>query len=326
MATASNSAHSGQHETAVADIPVPQFSPFKTVVQTLLPYYYTVSSPLATSNIIASATTFRLNSVYDCMSTAPQVITAGTGTDSDMAVDTADSIPNQPKLRSYWANIYNFYSVTKCRYKVRVWMSQNDTQGELNVYLYHHDSHNPPVSSSAGQFIPHHYRKYHPGVVWKTIGVDATYPVSSKTTMPNLTMDSAVGNSQLIHPFNSPMPGGTTTTTLTSSAQTLACSGSFYSNTVTFEGDWTPGCIPSIVADDQHQQAWTPKALTPALGQFLTVMVQPSDRARANGSTPQYWFEVELVYETQWRDMSSTLKYPQPDLSFYGNKFWDQYN
>lgn len=291
--TQGNNPHKAGQETPVDNIPVTRFHPFDDTTQVYMPYYtglvLTPSIVLGTPPQPTGAFTLRLNSIQDIvMSTANVSINNNKAGQTATTADIADNQPNQPKCRDFYSRLYNFYSVVRTKVKIKAFYVGGNPFHEYNVYCYVHDADAPPGSSNGTEtvMVPHHFRKFHPGCIYKTLRPGA------------MIYNGSTGNYAQAEP---------------------------YASTISFDIDWKPGCIPGVVAQDEFQNAWTAYGQTPALMQHLSVIVQPTDRmvtfkdnnainAGAGGICPPVYFEVEVGLTVQLKDLKPTLKYADPTL------------
>jgi hypothetical protein len=164
-AAAAGSAHGVQHgETAVEPIPtrVSLRKPWPETVQVVMPYYKILpSQTLSTTSGIANA--WRLNSIYDC-----ETITTYSA-DPAAVADVADATINLPMWRNYWMTFYQYWSVVKTTWRIRLRCPNLSSVEEQTAYLYFHGLQRPPLQTTAGGYIYHEHRIQHPGVIWKHI-------------------------------------------------------------------------------------------------------------------------------------------------------------
>lgn len=291
-------------ETTPVDKGFSKFELFPRTQQVYMPYFnHAILQPFG-GGVKYSAMTFRLNSIEDCLMTSANVSVAG-NKDSQYAgsVDVTDATLNQPKLRAFYRDLYNYYSVLRSRVKIRGFLVSDNPYHEFTVYVYLHGARAPPatIKSDSNVSIPDHYRKHHPGMMYKRV-----------RTGPTLVSGNGAAG--------------------------LSRQQEGYQSEFSFDIDWTPGCIPGLVADDEHQQAWTLMSQTPKLMQHLTVFIQPSDRMMLSalhmGAFPtaelaKIHMTTEIGYHVECHDLNSRAQYIQPglkigDLVNTGSNIYDQ--
>lgn len=161
--TANPAKHGG--ETQLANINYTIYRPYPSTNQVLMPFYKT-----GTASVVASGgynyIGFRLNSIFDTVFTPSQPTNDGTTDGGNAAaVDAADGAGSRehPFMRDFWKNIYNYYAVVQCNYKITFIMDSKVDRGELTIYEYKHGQQGPPLLNSAGAVLAHRYRQRHPG-------------------------------------------------------------------------------------------------------------------------------------------------------------------
>lgn len=149
-------------ETGVDPVNFEHLRPFPDTNNVIMPYV----SRSANSFSIAATTTatgqnsigIRLNSIYDCITTA-----VGFTADPTPAADTADATVNKPMLMDYWMSLYRYWTVTKTTYKVSFWLQTQDNTAELSIWCYHNGQQQPPLVDDSGtpQIVPDYMRQTH---------------------------------------------------------------------------------------------------------------------------------------------------------------------
>lgn len=162
MGTGSGSGnHHGHGETPVERIPYSRWSPFNETQQALLTYH-AFKGTTNLSDTTAVGWSYRLNSIYDCES----IITYAA--DPAPVADVADATINTPKMRAYWISLYQYWTVTKCTWRVRIFPKAGQVTQQMTCYIYFHGLQHPPLVDGGGN-VHHEYRRKHPGVIWKHI-------------------------------------------------------------------------------------------------------------------------------------------------------------
>ena len=143
------------HETPTDPVYNVIMKPFRRTQNVILPYRSNASIDV-TYAANSKHTTFRLNSIYDIVYASTFVANPNPG------VGAADGTPNQkPMLYEYWKKFYQYYSVTKVDYTIKIW---TDTKKNtiLSVWTYHHGKQCPPLNNSGGKAVPDYMRRIHP--------------------------------------------------------------------------------------------------------------------------------------------------------------------
>lgn len=178
-------------ETSVDRVGEQKLRPFHDTQDVIMPYAFTTP---ATASISASTSStgqysfgFRLNSIYDCLTTT-------TFTDNPAAAaDTADGTVQKPLMHGYWTNIYTYWTVTRAEYKVEIWSPTKSDSGECSIWCYHNGLQQPPLLDNSGtpQIVPDMIRKMHKHCHMKRI---RPHPASSTTfhEMDNLVTFTGV--------------------------------------------------------------------------------------------------------------------------------------
>lgn len=167
-ASAPGGSRMGQHgETAIDMWKNARLTPFPKTQNTILPYYrVTGGALLATQNEQGLHTfTIRLNSIFDCLTVRSYVA------DPAAAADTADGTIQCPIMRDFWIQVYDYWTVISCHYKVRFWSVDADAQ-EIEIFEYKHGAQFPPTVNANGTTGPLIWRKnrmMHPNMRFKTL-------------------------------------------------------------------------------------------------------------------------------------------------------------
>lgn len=176
IATNSGASTNMQGETPVDHLPTLKYQIFKPVEQVYMKWrkQHAWTTAAGATSTAVKHDTFRLTSIYDIQTVygfVDPVIPAK---------DTADATVNTPHMRAYWMSFYNYWTVTKVHYKIKVWVQTKDISGELYAYVYKHGQQHPPIRDYlTDTYIKHEVRKHHPDMEYKKF---KTMPTSSVTS------------------------------------------------------------------------------------------------------------------------------------------------
>nr|QTE03782.1 MAG: capsid protein [Grus japonensis parvo-like hybrid virus] len=160
----------GQHgETAIDNWKNAKLTPFPKTTNAIMPYYQQGSVTLAATQDQAAVGTFtiRLNSIYDSLTNRTYAA------NPTAAADAADGTIQCPIMRDFWQQIYDYWTVISCSYKVRFW-SNNTGLDELEIFEYKHGMQFPPTvnaNGTTGGLIWRKHRMMHPNMRFKTMKI-----------------------------------------------------------------------------------------------------------------------------------------------------------
>lgn len=163
----------GSHsETGIDAWKNAKLRPFPMTQNAILPYYANSSGLLTTVQTEAGMFTFtiRLNSIWDVLTSRTHV------EDPAVTADSADASVNVPIMRNYWIQLYQYWTVIRCEYKVRFWTEDRGHQ-ELEIFEYKHGLQTPPVvngSGTTGGLLWRKYRMMHPRMRFKSMQLRPT--------------------------------------------------------------------------------------------------------------------------------------------------------
>lgn len=249
--------------------PVPK-NPYRDTQNTILLYRKsgTIPDGSMTTDGATSANVrrlcFRLNSIYDILDG-----TQDTHLDATPTADTSDTATNIeiPCWRTYWASLYNYWSVIGCRYRVRFYTVTALDKAAFSIWTYHHGKDPPPLSYS-GVRIPDWFRENYHRHCHKNIHA---LPATKETG--NLTRKTVI------------------------------------------HGGYKPGSIQHTVLEDEVAQVWHKVTEVPPMAEKCTMIISPTDEALltvvGNGSV-QVYYDLEIEYATQWKDLKSTYDWVIP--------------
>lgn len=158
----------GSHsETSIDPWKHAKLRPFPMTQNTILPYYANGSGTILTTQDQASQFSFtiRLNSIWDCLTTRTHAENPA------VAPDSADGSVQVPIMRQFWIQLYDYWTVVDCYYKVRFWTEDRGHQ-ELEIFEYKHGLQTPPVvngSGTTGGLLWRKYRMMHPRMRFQTM-------------------------------------------------------------------------------------------------------------------------------------------------------------
>lgn len=144
----------GVGETPIDPIPVARFNPFPNTINAILPYFRKYGST-SVATTACSARTYRLNSIYDVETSSTYAAVDPT----TVVADTADGTLNTPYMRDFWKSIYQYWSVVKSEWKVRIRADTQTNDDSLMAYRYLHGIQRPPTTVSSGANTVHHQLK-----------------------------------------------------------------------------------------------------------------------------------------------------------------------
>lgn len=155
MATGVGGPKNKTHETPTDSVYDVIMKPFRRTQNVILPYR-SLASTEVTFAANSKHTTFRLNSIYDIVYGTTFVANPIPG------IGAPDGTPNQkPMLYEYWKKFYQYYSVTKVDYKIKIWTNTKKNQ-ILSVWTYHHGKQCPPLVNAGAKAVPDYMRRIHP--------------------------------------------------------------------------------------------------------------------------------------------------------------------
>ncbi|KAF0683641.1 Aste57867_24313 [Aphanomyces stellatus] len=129
------------------------------------PQYKNVIMPFSFKHVLslnatypAKALTFRLNSIFDCISTFQ------TTSDPLPTADTNDAVQQTVMYSNLWSQLYRYWTVYKTTDKITATSLTNSGTGyrEWDLWTYHHGAQHPPLGGTATTTIPSFYRRTHP--------------------------------------------------------------------------------------------------------------------------------------------------------------------
>ena len=260
----------GKNETAIDPFGSIFRKPFHRTVTVSMPYqqHGTFAATLDTPN--AYALTYRLNSIYDIQSNdfSFTAVTSGAPT-----ADTSDASPQTAMYRSYWADLYKYWTVVAAKYTLMVWLEDAPTSGQGNerkgvtVFQYEHGRQGPPLYTSTGPnvLVPGFYREQHPNMK------------ESKTLTAKNAYTDRIG----------------------------------WDDKIEFTGYYTPGAIDHQVIEDEYAQTWHKVTEVPPTEEMVTFVFQKPDLLLGLSVDLKYCFDCEYI--VQWKDLAWKHDYVTPD-------------
>ena len=285
---ASNNNMVKNQETELVDLGYAIYRPFKDTTQVLMPLHgaYTWSFTSAITSAGAAKLKIRLNSINDCFSI--NFLTANTN--ATPGADTQSGTLTNPQMRTYWSNIYRYFSVVGCKYKITF---REDTRSinssQMMVYEYLHGQQDPPIVDGGGtNLVTHDWRQHHPNCRFKALNASAGYTPVLAFDSANATVDQ-YGVSPSIENINH--------------------------NTVQFTGLWKPGTIKHEVLEDQFQETWTLFSAAPKQHEYLTYILTHSPYGHLNEGHLGRVF-IDMQYIVQLKDLDYKYQYLADNYSF----------
>ena len=132
-----------------------------------------------------AAFTYRLNSINDTFTAYNYSANPNPST-----ADTIDAAANVPTMRNFWSTVYQYYTVTRSRFLLRIRTNNQVTAmplDELDVFMHMHGVQRPPDFDSTSAPIPWHYRKYFPHTVMKKLRAKPTTLANTEDHWLNFT-------------------------------------------------------------------------------------------------------------------------------------------
>lgn len=265
-------------ETEVDQLNYAIYRPFPATHQVLMPLHFDLS--LTNNSGQANRVKFRLNSIYDCVSTT----FTSNYTNPAPATDQGDANYYRPQMRKWWQTFYRYYTVIACKYRITIIMDSRSTSpGQLMFYAYKHGQQDPPIYDGNNQLMPHKYRMHHPNVEFKAINTNGGYDVQK---IYETTGDA-------------PADQWATTPYIPNSLN----------NTIEFTGKWRPGDIDHEVLEDQYSETWTIFGKTPTNHEYLTILYQEGRYKGVGLNNVAFRMFIDMEYIVQLKDLDVKYQY-----------------
>lgn len=245
---------------------------------------------------------FRMTSPYD-----PFVGKAGTDMNVGAGVSSADNVQNEatdPYNKQGWqtawyrfyAQMYRYYSVLACRYKVTI---ENLSHEPFLVHQMYVNDNNPPIQASN-----------HDMMIWQGVNTHYITPHGVWLGGGSINQNEVTGDNfddDTMDPI-----------TLNSSGALAAIQNKNGSSISVFAGEYRPGQYDHEIHLDEAVSTWTRTNANPTLREALFLRVKPRDSATApaagNASTygrPLTWnIRVEIEYLCEFKELDSRLRWP----------------
>ncbi|MFM6618003.1 MAG: hypothetical protein ACKPIH_24630 [Microcystis panniformis] len=295
LRTAQRMGSGSGEETPISPFDFVQVGIPKTIT-TKLPYYTIkkdVSIATGTGSSSVLAYSWRMNSIYD-IETSP-AYTAIDPLAGPPSADTADATVNLPKWRTYFSNLYNYWTVLSVDYHIRIrCTTATADNGIFAVFLYRHGLQAPPTMDTATTpaVIPWEWKKLHAGAAWKLGGTQPINQIFGKTTQTwNLAPTP-------------PVP----TSNIDTTGNFAGESSRFKNNWVEFSGTYKPGTIDHDVIEDELQQVWHRMTEVPPTRECFTIHILRHPASDDTALTFQV--EADFMYLTQFKDLKAIYQYP----------------
>jgi len=279
-----------------------QIDPFKNVTRGP-PHTDTASLPLHRRAIIESTASekyleydldFRLNSIYDCIRDST---TVDLNTDAGALYvfkPTAESGQTQPMWRTYYSDIYQYYTVIGARWRL---MIENMSTRPIYVHTIYRGSMYPP------QGVDRKYMRYWPDS--KEYRLEALAKIVQADGYTD--RDWVAGAPPTI------------------SGATENAVGVKASNVLTIGDQWKPGQVTREIRDDTEAKIWTAMTASPSLEENLVIRISPEDNndqrtgvqsARGVGDVHAHFrfrYELDIEYLVQFKDTYIQVRYQTSD-------------
>ena len=262
-----------------------------------LPFYSRATVTVDASNkMLEYDLDFRLNSIYDIVadSTTVDVNSDASGV-LNILKPTGDGGAQQPMWRSFYSNIYKYYSVLACRWHIKV---QNLSTRPIYMYSIYRNSTYPP------QGVDRRYMQFWPGTRCHRIAPLAKIV----STAGNLSTDNIAGAAPAL-----------------ADASQNALSGGG-KDVISVGDQWYPGKINREIRDDTEAKTWIEMESRPSLIENLVLRWVPEDQGTTNrngiisdrGTSNvhahfKFRYELNIEYLVQFKDQVIQIKYPVTD-------------
>jgi hypothetical protein len=159
-------------ETPISPFQHPQLRPFPMTKNAILPYYAQSSLTLSATQTDTGAAwiSIRMNSIYDVLTTLTYVA------DPTPAADAAGGTVEAPIMRTFYTQIYDYWTVVGAEIKIRFW-SEDRLHQEIEVFQYAHGQQVPPFCNSTGMtggLLWKKHRLMHPNMTVKSFKLGPT--------------------------------------------------------------------------------------------------------------------------------------------------------
>lgn len=260
------------------------YRPFPNTHQVLMPYLSRWNATVAGNDNGSVRFKLRMNSIYDIFNTD----FINSYTEGPSTADAQTGNINQPQMRNYWAQIYKYYTVVACKYKVTIRMNTSTrTKGQVMVYKYEHTQTDPPLfQPDQATVLEHKFRQHHPNCEFKALNTNGGF--GQQQTNPGATTAS-IASDKIQNGIEPWQPN-------------------YINNTVTFTGVWHYGDIDHEIIDDDFTENWTPMGETPKSYENHTYIIQQSYFRESNVACSITYF-VDLEYIVQLKDLTSGWKW-----------------
>lgn len=295
-AVASNSVKN--KETPVDRLNYAIYRPFPSTHQVLMPFHSKGTwNYTATGATSVTALKVRLNSIFD-------IINSEYGTDYTNVTPASDKVSVgqgivRPQMREYWKNIYRYYNVIACEYKVTFAnLTATPESRQAMIYKYMHGQQDPPRLNNAGTApIAHAYRQHHPNCEFKALN-----------SIPGWNLGvSPVVEAGTLTPFKYATGGNSYAGPLMDNVN---------DRRVTFTGVWRPGMIDHEVLEDEFSETWTRFNETPSQFENMTFMIQDSPYGNNVGTAQNGNYFIDMNYIVQLKDLDVKYQYLEAGTDF----------
>lgn len=258
--------------------------------------FFTSSTPFNTKDF-----GIRMTSPYDpFIESTLTDNNAGAGTSLDYALqsDAFDSRTSKGYGVAYWdfyKNLYKYYSVMGCRYKVHV---ENLSSEKFFVHTMYINNTDPPGTASNWDMM-----------IWQGVQSHLVHPIHRWASGSAINQEEETG--QMIDDDTlDPTTGNS--------------SGSYVANPVgssfaVIAGEYRPGMANHEIHQDDDVEIWTPVTRNPTLREALLIRIKPYDVATAPvtpGDANDYnrpltfTIRVTCEYLCEFKELDERLRWP----------------
>lgn len=272
MTSTADAANAQHGETPVANIPYRIYNPFPRTNQVLMHFRALQTNDIAENVNAVVTTSFRLNSIVDV---ATQLTYGADPSRTDP--DVVDNELNVPAMRNFWSCIYDYYTVVRSRFHLRVRPKNSAANNvdTVDVFMTMHGKQIPPRLTTSGQPIPWNYRKRFPHTIMKKMKMMTTGGV-------------VTGVSSVTDHFEDAF--------------------------VDFYGEWYPGIIDHEVEEDELKKTWHKMTETPRIPEFVTFTMQRSSDTTVTRKLDLEW-EFSIDYEVQLKSLRDQFQFIRPGMT-----------
>lgn len=195
----------------------------------------------------------------------------------------------------YYAQMYRYYSVLACRYKVQI---NNNSHEPFLVHTMFINDVSPPIQASNNDIM-----------IWQGVNTKLVNPKMVFGGVGSINTDEETGDN-----FDDDAMGAALNTT----GASFAVANPNGSSIAVFAGEYRPGQYEQEIHLDEQVSTWTRTNANPTLREALLVRIKPKDSATAPaiGNSNDYnralsWhIRVEIEYLIEFKELDSRLRWP----------------